>query len=73
MGAVPRELSGIGSGALNSARQTGAVLGVAVLGVVLSNADSIDSGTRIAMLISGVLLLLGAGTVLTYLGRKGGE
>ena len=48
-------------------------LGVAVLGVVLSNTDSIASGTRIAMLISGVLLLLGAGTVLTFLGRKSGE
>jgi MFS transporter, DHA2 family, methylenomycin A resistance protein len=69
MGSVPRELSGIGSGALNSARQTGAVLGVAVLGVILTDATSIASGTRIAVMTAGALLLVGAAVVVTFVGR----
>jgi DHA2 family methylenomycin A resistance protein-like MFS transporter len=70
MSSVPRELSGIGSGALNSARQTGAVLGVAVLGVLLNRASSIESGTRISVILAGALLLVGAIAVGTFVGRK---
>jgi len=57
---VPPEFAGIGAGALNSARQVGASLGVAVLGVVLSLASSNASGTRTALIVGGVVLLIGA-------------
>jgi DHA2 family methylenomycin A resistance protein-like MFS transporter len=72
MGSVPRDLVGIGSGALNSARQTGAILGVAVLGVMLSGAGgaSIAAGTRMAVIVAGCLLLVGAGVVSVYVGRQ---
>lgn len=57
---VPPELAGIGAGALNSARQVGASLGVAVLGVILNLSSSNADGTRWALIISGLTLLLGA-------------
>jgi DHA2 family methylenomycin A resistance protein-like MFS transporter len=57
---VPPEFAGIGAGTLNSARQIGASLGVAVLGVVLSLASSNASGTRTALIVGGVVLLIGA-------------
>ncbi|MGC5002460.1 MFS transporter [Streptomyces sp. NBC_00353] len=69
MGSVPRELSGIGSGALNSARQTGAVVGVAILGSILNGASSIETGTKVGVIVSGVLLLVGAVVVFGFVGR----
>jgi MFS transporter, DHA2 family, methylenomycin A resistance protein len=57
---VPTEFAGIGAGALNSARQVGASLGVAVLGMVLSLTSSNASGTRIALIVCGAVLLVGA-------------
>jgi DHA2 family methylenomycin A resistance protein-like MFS transporter len=59
-GTVPPELAGIGAGTLNSARQVGASLGVAVLGVVLSLASSTAAGTRTALIVGGAVLLIGA-------------
>ncbi|MFI6035388.1 MFS transporter [Streptomyces sp. NPDC051315] len=57
---VPTELAGIGAGALNSARQVGASLGVAVLGVILNLSATNADGTRWALVVGGVTLLLGA-------------
>lgn len=57
---VPTELAGIGAGALNSARQVGASLGVAVLGVILNLSSTNADGTRWALVVGGVTLLLGA-------------
>lgn len=57
---VPTELAGIGAGALNSARQVGASLGVAVLGVILNLSSTTAHGTRWALVVGGVTLLLGA-------------
>lgn len=70
VGSVPRELAGIGSGALNSARQTGAVLGVAVLGALLSSTTASAAGARTALIVAGGLLLIGAAIAATALGRK---
>ncbi|WP_051006900.1 DHA2 family efflux MFS transporter permease subunit [Streptomyces auratus] len=59
-GSVPAELAGIGAGALNSARQVGASLGVAVLGVILNLSSSPATGTRWALVVGGLSLLVGA-------------
>jgi DHA2 family methylenomycin A resistance protein-like MFS transporter len=67
VGSVPKEQTGIGSGALNSARQTGAVLGVAILGAYGSS----TTGTAVSLGVIGVLLLLGAVTVGISIGRPG--
>ncbi|WP_410669607.1 MFS transporter [Amycolatopsis sp. cmx-4-68] len=58
VGSAPSELAGIAGGALNASRQTGAVLGVAVLGALLSATSSAATLT-----VAGALLLLGAFTV----------
>ncbi|MEV0845931.1 MFS transporter [Streptomyces sp. NPDC049954] len=71
VGSVPREQSGIASGALNSARQTGAVLGVSVLGAVIGSGTPDGTGTRYALLTAALALLAGAGVVAAWLGRPG--
>ena len=70
MATVPAERAGIASGALNAARQTGAVLGVAVLGGVLSAGPTAAAGTRNGMLITAALALVAAGVVLAAVGRR---
>jgi DHA2 family methylenomycin A resistance protein-like MFS transporter len=70
MSSVPKELTGIGGGALNSARQTGAVLGVAVLGAVLGASRTNATGTSIALAVCAALLALGAVVVYTALPRR---
>ncbi len=68
-GSVPVQLAGIGAGALNSFRQVGASLGVAILGIVLAQFTSSARGTERALLVSGIVLLIGAGVVATGLRR----
>jgi DHA2 family methylenomycin A resistance protein-like MFS transporter len=69
VGSVPKEQTGIGSGALNSARQTGAVLGVAVLGSIIAGAGDVAGGTAISLAVCGGLLLIGAVAVSAFIGR----
>jgi DHA2 family methylenomycin A resistance protein-like MFS transporter len=69
VGSVPTEYAGIGSGALNSARQTGAVLGVAILGTILGANHSVAAGTQVALVTAGLTLLGGAAVVAGYIGR----
>ncbi|MFE9250220.1 MFS transporter [Streptomyces sp. NPDC007088] len=72
VGSVAREQSGIASGALNSARQTGAVLGVSVLGAVIGSGAPDANGTRYALLTAALSLLAGAGVVAAWLRPGGG-
>ena len=62
LSSVPRSQAGIGSGLLNSARQVGGVLGVAVFGFLAQGEDSVQFmwGMHCAMALSAVLLALGA-------------
>ncbi|MFC8845296.1 MULTISPECIES: MFS transporter [unclassified Micromonospora] len=68
--ALPKDLTGIGSGALNSSRQTGAVLGVAVLGAILNTGSTTTSGARAALTVAGVALVVGAVVVAAFVGRR---
>ena len=65
LGAVARQRSGVASGTLNTARQTGSVLGVALFGALIAGPGSVVPGWHVALLISiGLLLMimaLGAG------------
>jgi DHA2 family methylenomycin A resistance protein-like MFS transporter len=58
LGGVARERSGIASGTLNTARQTGSVLGVALFGALVAEPGSVVRGWHIALLISIGLLLM---------------
>ena len=66
---VPKEQAGIASGALNSARQTGAVAGVAVLGSFLQASPG-DGGTKVALSVAAAALGAGAVLAVAYIGRR---
>jgi DHA2 family methylenomycin A resistance protein-like MFS transporter len=57
LGSVPRERSGIASATLNSSRQTGSVIGVALFGSLIAGHRALPSGTRLALVISIGLLV----------------
>ena len=70
LGSVPVEKSGVGSGVLNTFRQVGGALGIAVMGAIVASyvdlsggrpdpASFID-GFQVALLVSAVFALLGA-------------
>jgi DHA2 family methylenomycin A resistance protein-like MFS transporter len=63
LAAVPSARSGVASGALNAVRQTGGAVGVALFGALM--ATNIMQGVRIALVISGLLLLVIAMVSLT--------
>jgi DHA2 family methylenomycin A resistance protein-like MFS transporter len=56
---VDKARSGVASGVLNSMRQTGSVLGVALFGSLVAASTGFVPGARLALLISSALLLLG--------------
>jgi MFS transporter, DHA2 family, methylenomycin A resistance protein len=57
VGSAPPELAGVAGGAFNASRQTGAVLGVALLGVLVSGTSA-----AFALAAAAAVLLAGAGT-----------
>jgi DHA2 family methylenomycin A resistance protein-like MFS transporter len=63
LGSVDRSRSGIAAGVLNSARQTGSVLGVALFGSLIGRQDTFLFGMRVALLLSAALLV-GAAAVI---------
>jgi MFS transporter, DHA2 family, methylenomycin A resistance protein len=57
LGSVEKSRSGIAAGVLNSTRQTGSVLGVALFGSLAGQADAFMAGLHAALVISACLLL----------------
>jgi MFS transporter, DHA2 family, methylenomycin A resistance protein len=64
LGSVPKDRSGIASGALISARQLGSVLGVSLFGSLIGSGDQFISGLRVAIAFSAALVLVGCGLAL---------
>lgn len=60
LGSVEKARSGVAAGVLNSTRQTGSVLGVALFGSLIGRQETFLSGARIALLISATLLVIAA-------------
>jgi MFS transporter, DHA2 family, methylenomycin A resistance protein len=56
LGSVEKSRSGLAAAVLNSARQTGSVLGVALFGSLIGRTDSFITGTHIALSIAALLL-----------------
>jgi MFS transporter, DHA2 family, methylenomycin A resistance protein len=64
LGSVEKSRSGIAAGVLNSTRQTGSVLGVALFGSLIGGqGDAFLLGTHAALIISAVLLIGAAGAI----------
>lgn len=70
LGSVEKSRSGLAAGVLNSARQTGSVLGVALFGSLIGQADDFVSGAHAALVISA-LLLIGTAAMIGLGGRGG--
>jgi MFS transporter, DHA2 family, methylenomycin A resistance protein len=64
LGSVEKSRSGVAAGVLNSARQTGSVLGVALFGSLIGQRDAFLFGARMALIISVVLLVGAAATII---------
>ncbi|MFT4503736.1 MFS transporter [Caballeronia sp. 15711] len=60
MDTVDKNRAGIAAGVLNSARQTGAALGVAVFGAMLDAPDQFERGMHTAMLLAAAISLTAA-------------
>ncbi|MCU6792703.1 MFS transporter [Paenibacillus sp. WQ 127069] len=67
---VPKEQIGAISGALNSSRQLGATLGVAILGSILSASKSFISGMHTSLIVTAVILFGGSLLSFAFIGRK---
>jgi MFS transporter, DHA2 family, methylenomycin A resistance protein len=63
LGSVDKSRSGVAAGVLNSTRQTGSVLGVALFGSLLGSVGAFVAGVRLSLIISVVLLLGAAATI----------
>jgi DHA2 family methylenomycin A resistance protein-like MFS transporter len=56
LGSVEKSRSGIAAGVLNATRQTGSVLGVALFGSLIGQADAFMAGAHASLIISACLL-----------------
>jgi DHA2 family methylenomycin A resistance protein-like MFS transporter len=64
LGSVDKARSGIAAGVLNSTRQTGSVLGVALFGALIGQAHAFLFGVRAALIVSALLLIAAAAAIL---------
>jgi MFS transporter, DHA2 family, methylenomycin A resistance protein len=65
LGSVDKSRSGVAAGVLNSTRQTGSVIGVALFGSLIGQNAAFMGGAHAALIISAVLLLVAAGATLS--------
>lgn len=70
MSAVPREQTGAASGALNSSRQLGAVLGVAMFGAIVSGSGTFMAGMRASLTAAAIVLLCGSLLSLAFIRKR---
>jgi MFS transporter, DHA2 family, methylenomycin A resistance protein len=61
---VDRKRSGVASGVLNTTRQIGSVIGVALFGSLIANREHFIPGMHLALYVSIVALLIGAAAAL---------
>jgi DHA2 family methylenomycin A resistance protein-like MFS transporter len=70
LGSVEKSRSGVAAGVLNSARQTGSVLGVALFGSLIGQESTFLFGLRAALIISAVLVGAAAAIAIGAVMRK---
>lgn len=67
---VPKEQAGAVSGALNSSRQLGATLGVAIFGSILSGSKWFINGLHISLIVTTVIWFGGGLLSFAFIGKK---
>ena len=60
LGSAEKSRSGVAAGVINSARQTGSVLGVALFGSLIGQENTFLSGLRAALIVSALLAVTAA-------------
>jgi MFS transporter, DHA2 family, methylenomycin A resistance protein len=63
LGSVEKSRSGIAAGVLNATRQTGSVLGVALFGSLVGQANAFIAGAHASLIISACLLLVAGAAI----------
>ena len=69
MSSVSKDQTGTATGALNSSRQLGATLGVAIVGSILGGGASFVTGMHISLIVISVVLLFGGLISFSFIGR----
>lgn len=64
LGSVEKSRSGVAAGVLNSTRQTGSMIGVALFGSLIERTNSFMSGAHAALIISAALFIVAGGAIL---------
>lgn len=64
LGSVEKSRSGVAAGVLNSTRQTGSVIGVALFGSLLEHKDAFMTGVHVSLVISTLLFIIAAAVML---------
>ncbi|MFD1954520.1 MFS transporter [Paenibacillus thailandensis] len=70
MSSVPKEQTGAISGALNSSRQLGATLGVAIIGSILGGGESFIAGMQASLIVMSAIMFGGSLLSFAFIGRK---
>jgi DHA2 family methylenomycin A resistance protein-like MFS transporter len=73
LASVDRSQVGLASATLNAGRQIGAAAGVAVLGSLLSAYHSFVAGFRVAMIVSGVVYIIGTSLAIRFMPTQTGQ
>jgi MFS transporter, DHA2 family, methylenomycin A resistance protein len=73
LGSVGKSRSGIAAGVLNSTRQTGSVLGVALFGSLVGQSGAFIAGAHASLIISACLLLAAAAAIWRGGSKEGNE
>jgi MFS transporter, DHA2 family, methylenomycin A resistance protein len=73
LGSVEKTRSGVAAGVLNSTRQTGSVLGVALFGSLIGQISTFMSGAHISLLISAGLLVTAAAVIRSCAAPSGAD
>lgn len=60
MGSVPSDRAGMASGVFNASRQLGSLIGVAVVGTIISTSTTFVNGMHISLMVAGVAFICGA-------------
>lgn len=73
MGAAPDERGGIASGVINAARQVGGVIGIALLGALVSRRATFITGLHVAVIVGAAAFFLGCGLTVVAVDRRYSE